>query len=390
MSESKTHKPKIALVLQGGGARAAYQVGAIKAISEILPRGSSNPFPIITGTSAGAINAATLAAFAGNFREATKRLSYVWRNFRVHHVYRSDTLGILKTGLHWLVSMLLGGIGRYNPMSLFDRSPLYRLLARYLPCENIQKAIDDGHLYALAITATGYTSGQSVSFFQGKQTLSAWNRVRRLGVSTRITLEHLMASSAIPFVFPAVKINREYFGDGSMRQLFPLSSALHLGADKVLVIGVRYAGEQSRSAKDGDEYPSLAQIAGHVMNSIFLDSLEIDLERLQRINKTISLIPDKRFEEGGVTLRPVEPMVINPTEDLQRIANKYAKHLPRAVRFLLRGIGAVNKESTSLISYILFEKPYCRELIALGYADTMQRKEEIRKFLEIEDEPSEV
>lgn len=389
MSSTKTNKPKIALVLQGGGARAAYQVGVLKAISEILPRGSSNPFPIITGTSAGALNAATLAAFAGNFREATKRLLYVWRNFRVHHVFRADTIGIIKTGLHWLVTMLLGGLGRYNPMSLFDRSPLYRLLTRYLPCENIQKAIDNGQLYALAITATGYTSGQNVSFFQGKQTLSAWNRVRRLGVPTRITLDHLMASSAIPFVFPAVKINREYFGDGSMRQMFPLSAALHLGADKLLVIGVRYAGEQSRLARDGDEYPSPAQIAGHVMNSIFLDSLETDLERLKRINKTISLIPDKHFEEGGVTLRPVEPMAINPTEDLEQIANKYAKSLPRAVRFLLRGIGAVNKESSSLISYILFEKPYCRELIALGYADTMQRKEEIRTFLEIGNESNE-
>lgn len=389
MSSTKTNKPKIALVLQGGGARAAYQVGVLKAISEILPRGSSNPFPIITGTSAGALNAATLAAFAGNFREATKRLLYVWRNFRVHHVFRADTIGIIKTGLHWLVTMLLGGLGRYNPMSLFDRSPLYRLLTRYLPCENIQKAIDNGQLYALAITATGYTSGQNVSFFQGKQTLSAWNRVRRLGVPTRITLDHLMASSAIPFVFPAVKINREYFGDGSMRQMFPLSAALHLGADKLLVVGVRYAGEQSRPASDGDEYPSPAQIAGHVMNSIFLDSLETDLERLQRINRTISLIPDKHFEEGGVTLRPVEPMAINPTEDLEQIANKYAKSLPRAVRFLLRGIGAVNKESSSLISYILFEKPYCRELIALGYADTMQRKEEIRTFLEIGNESNE-
>jgi NTE family protein len=390
MSSSKPNKPKIALVLQGGGARAAYQVGVLKAVSEILPKGSSNPFPIITGTSAGAINAATLAAFAGNFREATKRLLYVWRNFRVHHVFRSDTLGMLKTGLHWFITMLVGGLGRYNPMSFFDRSPLHQLLTRYLPFEDIQKAIDNDQLYALGITATGYTSGQNVSFFQGKQTLPPWTRVRRLGVPTKITLEHLMASSAIPFLFPAVKINREYFGDGSMRQMFPLSPALHLGADKLLVIGVRYAGEKSQSARDGDEYPSPAQIAGHVMNSIFLDSLETDLERLQRINRTISLIPDKHFEEGGVTLRPVASMAINPTEDLEQIANKYTKSLPRAVRFLLRGIGAVNKESSSLISYILFEKPYCRELIALGYADTMQRKEEIRKFLEIEDESNEV
>ena len=381
MNVEQNGNVKIALVLQGGGARAAYQVGVIKALSEIVEKDSPCPFQIISGASAGAINAASLAIFASNFREGTQRLLRVWRNFHVHHVFRADTLGVLRTGFHWLFAMFMGGLGRYNPTSLFDRAPLHRLLTRYLPCEDIQKSIDAGFIHALSITATGYTSGQNVSFFQGHHTLEPWNRVRRIGCPSRININHLMASSAIPFIFSAVKINREYFGDGSMRQMFPLSSALHLGADKLLVIGVRYSGDKESMREDGKEYPSMAQIAGHVMNSIFLDSLETDLERLQRINHTISLIPDKRFEEGGVTLRQVESMCINPTEDLERIANQHAKQLPRAVQFLLRGIGAAKQDGSSLISYLLFEKPYCRELISLGYADAMQRKEEIKEFM---------
>jgi NTE family protein len=197
-----------------------------------------------------------------------------------------------------------------------------------------------------------------------------------------ITLDHLMASSAIPFVFAAVKINREYFGDGSMRQMAPISSALHLGADRVLVVGVRQEATFTEVRGEA-EYPSIAQIAGHVLNSIFLDSLEADLERLQRINKTIRLIPAHHLRESGVTLRNVDVLVISPSEDLEKIAARHAHHLPRMIRFLLRGFGAFNRNGSNLISYLLFEKPYCRELINLGYQDAMHRREEILRFLDV-------
>ncbi len=378
-----TDKPKTGLILAGGGARAAYQVGVLRAIAEMLPPDSPNPFPILCGTSAGAINATTLAIYATRFHEGVRRLSHVWRNFHVHHVFRADAPGVLASGLRWSAAMLLGGLGRRNPHALLDRAPLRRLLQRTMPCEKIQQSIEAGVLHALSITASGYGSGQSVTFYQGVASLTAWRRARRVGAAANITIDHLMASSAIPLVFAASRINREYFGDGSMRQIAPISPALHLGAERVLVVGVRHETPPAPPRADINEYPSLAQIAGHVLNSIFLDSLEADLERLQRINKTISLIPSEQLREGGVTLRKVDVLVISPSEDLEKIAARHAHHLPRTVRFLLRGLGAFNRNGSNLVSYLLFEKPFCRELIDLGYKDAMHRREEILRFLDM-------
>ena len=375
-------KPKVGLILAGGGARAAYQVGVLKAVAEMLPPACHNPFPILSGTSAGAINATTLAIYATRFHEGVRRLVYVWQNFHVDQVFRADAPGVLANGLRWFAAMVAAGLGRRNPHALLDRAPLRRLLYRTMPFARIQEAINAGALHALSVTASGYGSGQSVSFFQGAPSLTTWKRARRVGSAANITLDHLMASSAIPFVFAAVKINREYFGDGSMRQMAPISSALHLGADRVLVVGVRQEATSTAVRDETAEYPSIAQIAGHVLNSIFLDSLEADLERLQRINKTIRLIPVHHLHESGVTLRNVDVLVISPSEDLEKIAARHAHHLPRSIRFLLRGLGAFNRNGSNLISYLLFEKPYCRELINLGYQDAMRRKEEILRFLE--------
>ena len=322
-----------------------------------------------------------LAIYATRFQEGVKRLGLVWKNFRVHQVFRADAIGILKSGLHWFTAMLLGGIGKYNPTSLLDRTPLQRFLERYVPCEEIQESIDAGAIRAVSVTASGYTSGKSVSFYQGVPSLIPWDRARRVGKASEITIDHLMASSAIPFVFPAVRVGREYFSDGSVGQMAPISPALHLGADRVLVIGVRQPMSRDAPSEDPESYPPLAEVAGHILNSIFLESLEADLERLQRINKTISAIPNHELEEGGVKLRHVDALVISPSEDLGEIAQRFAHHLPGPVRFLLRGVGVRKRSGTSLVSYLLFEKPYCRRLIALGYADTMQRKDEVMKFL---------
>ncbi len=370
--------------MSGGGARGAYQVGVLKAIADMTPEGSPNPFPIICGTSAGAINATALAIYATRFHTGVRRLVYVWRNFHVGQVYRADAWGIFQTGVRWFISLLFGGLGKGNPYSLLDRSPLRKLLESLLPCDEIRHSIEMGALRALSVTCSGYNSGQSVSFFQGVDTLTSWKRARRVGCSCDINIDHLMASSAIPFVFSASKINREYFGDGSMRQVAPISPALHLGAERVLVIGVRQDAPASSVRPEVTDYPSLAQITGHVLNSIFLDSLEADLERLQRINKTISLIPSEYLHEGGVTLRKVDVLVISPSEDLEKIAARHTGCLPRPVRFLLRGLGAYNRSGSNLLSYLLFEKPYCRALIGLGYADAMVRKDEILEFLGME------
>lgn len=373
--------PKVGLILAGGGARAAYQVGVLKAIAALMPEAQTNPFPIICGTSAGAINAGALAVYATRFQEGVRRLVAVWSNFRVHHVFRADPAGILSSAVRWYGALLLGGRG-LGPAFLLDRGPLRELLKAYLPMEQIDASIAAGALHALSITASNYSTGESITFFQGAPSARPWKRVRRCGVPTALTIDHFMASSAIPFIFGAERIHDEYFGDGTMRQIAPISPALHLGAQRVLVIGVRQERPvPAPVASPADNYPPLAQIAGHTLNSIFLDTLDADLERLERINKTIRLLPGKVLEEHGITLRPVDPLLISPSQDLGLIAGEHKHALPRSLRILLRGIGAFERDGADLVSYLLFEKGYCRDLIDLGFSDTIRRQHEVLDFL---------
>lgn len=372
---------RVGLVLTGGGARAAYQVGVLRAISEMLPADAPCPFPIICGTSAGAINATVLAVNAGNFRHAVRQLMTVWKNFHVHHVYRADPLGVLSNSLKWVAAGLTGGLGRHTPVSLLDNSPLEKLLGRHLNFDGIQESIARGCLYAFSITCSGYTSGQSVTFFQGAPGLEPWHRARRIGIPAKIGLDHLMASSALPFIFPATHINREYFGDGSMRQIAPVSPALHLGANRLFVIGVGRQLQAQQERIKTESYPSLAQIAGHCLNSIFLDSLEVDLERLQRINRTLAVMPPELRAKNNMLLHEVDFRVIAPSEALEKIALSHTDRLPRTIRALLYTVGALKKSGSNLVSYLLFEREYCRALIKLGYNDTMQKRDELMTFL---------
>lgn len=277
--------------------------------------------------------------------------------------------------------MMFGGLGNHNPHALLDRSPLSELLQTRLSFDRIKTAIDEGHLHALGITCSSYISGQSVTFYQGSPMIPPWRRARRIGYPTKIGLPHILASSAIPLIFSAVKINNEYYGDGSMLQIAPISSTLRMGADRVLIVGAR-SQTPDPSRVNSEEYPSLAQIAGHVLNSIFIDSLEVDLERLGRVNKTISLIPAQHLTDGNTALRHVDVLVVTPSQDLDEIAGKHAKLLPRTIRLLLKRIGATTPNGANLISYLLFEREYCQELISLGYYDALARKNEILAFLD--------
>lgn len=377
---------KTGLILTGGGARAAYQVGVLKAIAEMLPRRTQNPFPIICGTSAGAFNAVTLAVYAQSFRLGVQYLEKMWKNFSAHDIYRADPLGVFNNTVRWLSGLILNGLGvnKLNHVSLLDCSPLAELLERALPSEKIQENIDAGVLHALNISASGYGTGHSVNFFQSVPGIQPWQRARRIGVATFIEAKHILASSAIPFIFPAVRINREYFGDGSMRQIAPISPALHLGAVRVLVIGTGQGGDKRNRVK-AEDYPSLAKIAGHALDSIFLDSLEVDMERLNRINKTLDLVAEE--VRRHMNLYHIHVLNISPSQSIEKIAGRYAKQLPFSIRFLLRGVGAMRRNASNLVSYLLFEKDFCRALIDLGYQDAMNRKEEIMAFLGVTAEP---
>jgi NTE family protein len=373
------------LVLTGGGARAAYQVGVVKAVRDILGNPTENPFPILCGTSAGAVNAATLAVFADDYAGAVANLLEVWEHMHCQHIYRTDAWSVVKSGARWLSAVML--VSHRNPVSLLDNTPLAEMLARNLDFDRIQANIDGGALYAVSVTASGYSSGQSVSFFQGAPGVQAWERQQRIGARVELKLEYLLASAALPFLFPAVKVHREYFGDGSMRQIAPVSPALHLGADRVLVVGTGRQGLAANADPGrvrGSTYPSLAQIAGHALNSIFLDSLQADIELLERVNRTVGLIPRDRLSDSSVQLRPVQVLFISPSQPIERIAARFLHELPRTVRLILGPTGALNRSGSNLASYLLFEESFCRALIDLGYQDTIAREAEVREFFEPE------
>jgi len=375
--------PGIALVLQGGGARAAYQVGVLKALSEILDHPVENPFPIITGTSAGAINAALLAVHADNFAHGVETLVNVWSNFTPDQVYRTDFPGVARNSLKWLSAFLFGAITRNHRVSMFDNSPLAELIARHLDLPKIAAHLDSGVLRAVSVAAAGYTSGQNCAFFQAAPEVQGWRRSQRVGIRvSQLRVEHLMASSAIPFAFPAMKINREYFGDGSIRQMAPCSPALHLGAERVFVVGTAKLVKDIPERLTGDEYPSLAQIAGHAMASIFLDTLAVDIELLQRINSTLTVVDHGKLKASGMNLHHVDVCVACPQEPLETLAFEHVRDLPWTIRALMRTIGAMRRGGATLASYMLFDKRYCQALIEMGYQDTLARRDEMSIFFD--------
>lgn len=368
-----------ALLLTGGGARAAYQVGVLNAIRIIRGRRDGSPFGVLCGTSAGAINATTLATYAGDFNLGVRRLAGIWGNFRVGMVYRANAAALVASGARWVSALLTGWLVRQTPHSFLDNAPLRALLAEVLDLAGVGRAIDAGTLRALCVSASGYTSGENLSFFQAAADVAPWRRTQRIGVPTTIGLDHLMASSAIPFLFPAVRIHREYFGDGSMRQQAPISPAIHLGARRILVIGVGRGIAEHRVRTEA--YPSPAAIVGHALSSIFLDSLAMDLERLQRINATLAAVARHGPAPDGIGLRPIETLVISPSQRIDAIAARHATSLPRVLHTFLSGIGATRRNGAALLSYLLFEKGYTRALMALGQHDAMARRDEIARFL---------
>jgi len=396
--------PMTGLVLTGGGARAAYQVGVLKAIAQIRrdcgQAAAPNPFPVITGTSAGAINAAALACRADDFDGAVSELCAVWENFHADQVYRADSLGVIRTGARWLTMMSIGWLiarwHRTRPRSLLDNTPLAALLGELVDTDRLRRQMRDGHLRALAVTASSYGSGQHVTFYDTLADIQPWLRSQRIAVRDSITVRHLLASSAIPFVFPAVPLHihgdTEHCGDGSMRQVAPISPAVHLGGERILVVGAGRMHEPNGARSSTADYPNLAQIAGHALSNIFLDALAVDVERLQRINGTLALLtPEARARSH---LKPIEVLVIAPSQRLDDIAARHLGALPTLIRAMLGGIGVQGASAgaaasgqpgqgargAALASYLLFEAPYTRELMALGVTDTLARRADVLRF----------
>jgi NTE family protein len=385
------------LILTGGGARAAYQVGVLRAVHRIrrdagAPAG--NPYPVLAGTSAGALNAAALASDADDPAAGIAKLVRVWEDMHVEQVYRTDSFGVIRTGAKWVTMMSMGWaiarMRRLRPRSLLDNGPLGGLLEEMIDLRRIDRLIAGGHLKALAVSASSYTSGSHVTFYQSQAEHHPWVRSNRIAVQGEITMAHLLASAAIPFMFPAVSLPLagayEWFGDGSMRQTAPISPAIHLGADRILVVGAgRMREPAGPRAAAPSPYPSVAQIGGHALSSIFLDALAVDAERLQRINATLALIPEPVRHQAA--LKPVRLLLISPSERLDDIAGRHLDALPRSIRGLLGGIGVSRggpgSNGAALASYLLFEADYTRELMALGERDTESLRDEVLAFFDL-------
>jgi NTE family protein len=368
-------RPVVALVLTGGGARSAYQVGVLRALAEILPR-ARNPFQIIVGTSAGAVAASVLAAEAHVWREGVAGLLRVWSNFRTGQVFHVDAPHVVRSGLHWVLSLISGGLILSPPKSLLETGPLKALLAREIDCNGIRRSIARGHLRACALCATSYATGQSVAFFDGVPEVSEWTRAQHMGRRSELSQETIRASIAIPLLFTPVKLGDEYFGDGSMRQLNPLSPAVHLGADRLLILGVRSPHSSGVDAARPATMPSPGEVLGFMLDTLFTDQIYGDLEHIDRMNQLVRAAPQARG------LRAIETLMIAPSVDPSEIAARHAADIPAGLRALLRVLGGRPEvPGHQLTSYLAFEAPYTRALIELGYQDAMRSRTTLRAFV---------
>ncbi|HVW24602.1 MAG TPA: patatin-like phospholipase family protein [Polyangiaceae bacterium] len=374
-----------ALVLSGGGARGAYQVGALRALSEMLSNARELPFPILAGASAGSITNAFLAAHADDFSGVTQLLVDFWAHIRPHDVFRTDTSTLLRVAAEWAADLSLGGrTGAGRERSLLLTDPLRALLAERLDMDAVRRNVERGLVRGIALTATNYRTNLAVTFFDGAESIRPWGRSTRIGMRDRLTIDHVMASSAIPIFFPAIRIGGKYFADGCVRLTTPLSPAIHLGAERILAIGVRSPecpDRKEAAPSGGDEpYPTVAETAGLLLNALFLEALESDVERFERINHTVTLVPAAVMDQEALPLRPIPLLVLRPSCELGALAVGALEQLPHIVQHLFRGLGATAQTGADLLSYLAFDGEYTSKLLALGYSDTLARKDELLEF----------
>ena len=386
MIEAPRNKAKLGLVLSGGGARAAYQAGVLQGISQLLGNSlGSQPFPIITGVSAGAINASYLAAAKSSFSEQSESLLKLWSTLRPEQVIRTGAFSLGKLGLAWMKDLSSGGaLGSAKSTHVLDSAPLREFLGERISFEQIKRNLSTGILQGLAVTTTSYATGTSITFFDAPAQENSWMRSSRIGIKMPLTLDHILASSSIPVFFRPVRIGNSYYGDGGIRSNTPFSPAIHLGADRLLAIGVRYPRGGVETLEINQQVTmdsiALADIAGVTLNSLFLDALEFDYERLQRINETVQLLTEEARLKHPSRLKVIPTLLIRPSEDLGLLAADEFKRFPGMLRYLLRGLGASPEKGADLLSYIAFDQNYTQKLVKLGLKDALTQRTEILEF----------
>ncbi|GIW53379.1 MAG: hypothetical protein KatS3mg081_2734 [Gemmatimonadales bacterium] len=370
----------LAVVLSGGGARAAYQVGVLAALAEKVPE---LRIPIITGVSAGAINAAFLAAHRGPFSQAVQELRGQWLRLTADQVYSLPARGVIASFLRMIGSTarrIARRQGKAVVRGLLDMRPLARFLQNCIDFDGIDENVKRGYLRALALSATSYNTGQTVTFVHGAPDLVMWERAQRIAVRTKITLAHVMASSAIPIIFPAVRLDGTFYGDGSVRLTAPLAPAIHLGAGRIVAIAMRSNFVSPRDAVTSGEYPSAAALGGLLLHSVFLDALDADLERLERVNRLLRALPPGTPPPDN--LRPVDIAVVRPSRDLGALARGYWPRLPLLMDLFVRGIGMDQERGADFLSYLLFEPEYTGLLIELGHQDALENWDTLARLIE--------
>ena len=357
----------------------------MRAIATMLGSGPL-PFDVVTGISAGAINSVALASGADDFAATAEALAKTWLSLTQERVYRTGALGLARIGTRWIIDLSAGGLIRRSGINyLLDPSPLRELLEREIPLGRMRRHLRAGRLRGVALSATNYHTATGVTFYEGDGSIQPWTRASRVGVRSRLTLEHVMASAAIPVFFPPVRIGETFYGDGCVRMTYPMSPAVHLGADRIMAVSVRHLRQPGDTAYDersdrADRMP-VSEIAGVLLNSVFLDSLDSDHERLERVNRTVALVPRERLNRGDLDIRRIPALVLRPSQDLGRLAADEYHRFPAMLRYLLRGIGAGRGTGEDLLSYLAFEPVYIRRVMELGFTDAMARRDEIEAFL---------
>jgi NTE family protein len=377
---------RVGLVLTGGGARAAYQVGALRALSEILPPGRI-PFDVVAGISAGAINGVAVACSAHDFAAGAGALAQTWAALTPDRIFRTGALKLASIGSRWMRDLGGGGFLGGNSINyLLDPAPLRKLLTEVLPLARMRRHLRSGRLAGVAVSATSYLTGAGVTWYEGDERVRPWQRSTREGLRDRLTVDHVMASAAIPVFFPPVAVGDGWYGDGCVRMVYPMSPAIHMGAERIVAISVRHPrlSPGSSSTAPGGPLP-LSQIAGVLLNAVFLDSLDTDLERLERINRTLAYVPGERVAARELELRHIPVLALQPSQDLGRLAGDEYHRFPSMLRYFLKGIGVTKDTGFDLLSYLAFEPVYVARVIELGYADTMRRRDEVEAFFR--DEP---